>query len=184
MFDYVMENKMKEQITFDRLPLTSNIISLSKKKSTLLNSLMNLLSTNQYSTQRELATALETQGFGKISQVKISRLLSNVRAIKKYYKDKSVYQCSNEEQSLQPIDSVESLALNIAHNNTHIVLKTVKGGAAIVEKMIGTMSKSHEILGCIASDTTILIIPCDTSKISDLINSIKSHLRMDTLHVV
>jgi transcriptional regulator of arginine metabolism len=180
-----MENKMKEQITFDRSPSTSNIISLSKKKrSTLRNALMNLLNTNQYSTQIELATALEIQGFGKISQAKISRLLTNARAIKKYDKNKSVYQCPNEKQSPQSIDSVESLALNIAHNKTHIVLKTVKGGAAIVETMIGTMSKSHGILGCIASDTTILIIPCDTSKINDLIYAIKSHLKMDTLHVV
>jgi transcriptional regulator of arginine metabolism len=176
---------MKEQIYFDPLPLTPNTISLSKNKmSTLRNALMDLLNTNQFSTQQELATALENQGFGKISQAKISRLLTNARAIKKYDKDKSFYQCPNEKQRPQSIDSVESLALNIAHNKTHIVLKTVKGGAAIVETMIGTMSKSTGILGCIASDTTILIIPCDTSKINDLIYSIKSHLKMDKLHVV
>ena len=180
-----MENKMKEQIAFDRSPSTSNIISLSKnKKSTLRNALMNLLNTNQYSTHLALATALEYQGIGKISQAKVSRLLTNARAIKKYDKNKSVYQCPNEKQRPQSIDSVGSLALNIAHNQTHIVLKTVKGGAAIVEAMIGTMSNAHGILGCIASDTTILIIPCDTSKINDLIYSIKSHLKMDTLHVV
>jgi transcriptional regulator of arginine metabolism len=180
-----MENQMKAQIYFDPLPLTPNTISLSKNKmSTLHNALMDLLNTNQFSTQQELATALEKKGFGKISQAKISRLLTNARAIKKYDKDKSFYQCPNEKQRPQSIDSVESLALNIAHNKTHIVLKTVKGGAAIVETMIGTMSKSTGILGCIASDTTILIIPCDTSTINDLVYSIKSHLKMETLHVV
>ena len=180
-----MENKMKEQIIFEQTSQTSNVINLSKnKKSTLRDALMDLLNTNQYSTQQELATALKNQGFGEISQAKMSRLLTNARAIKKYDKDKSFYQCPNEKQRLQSIDSVGSLALNIAHNKTHIVLKTVKGGAAIVETMLGTMSKSHGILGCIASDTTILIIPCDTSKINDLVHSVKSHLKMDTLHVV
>ena len=176
---------MKEQVYFDRLLLTPHISNAPKNdKSRLLNAFMVLLNTNQYRTQQDLAIALKNQGFGNISQAKVSRLLTNARAIKKYDKDKSFYQCPNEKQRLQSSDSVGSLALNIAHNKTHIVLKTVKGGAAIVETMLGTMSKSHGMLGCIASDTTILIIPCDTSKINDLVHSIKSHLKMDTLHVV
>ena len=60
---------MKELINFDQTPLKSIVISLSEStKSTLRNALMDLLNTNQYSTQLELSTALETQGFGKISQ--------------------------------------------------------------------------------------------------------------------
>ena len=185
IFDHSMESKMKEKTYFDRSLLTPNIINASNSGSSkLLNAFMDLLNTNQYRTQQDLANALEKQGFKNVSQGKISRLVIKTRAIKKYANDRSVYQLPNEVKRPQPMESIESLALNIAHNNTHIVLKTVKGGAAMVEKMIGTMSKSHEILGCIASDRTILIIPCDTSKISDLINSIKSHLRMDTLHVV
>ena len=63
---------MKELINFDQTPLKSIVISLSEStKSTLRNALMDLLNTNQYSTQLELSTALETQGFGKISQAKM-----------------------------------------------------------------------------------------------------------------
>ena len=153
---------MKAQTYVDELSLETKFIkSIANKKAELLNVFMDLLNTNQFSTQQELAIALETQGFSNVSQAKISRLLKKTRAIKTFTSGQSIYQLPNGKKQPQPMESVESLVLSMTHNNAQIVLNPVKGGAELVSKMIDSMTTSPDILGCIASDTTILIIPSD-----------------------
>ncbi|MDP7591770.1 MAG: hypothetical protein QF552_03560 [Litorilituus sp.] len=152
------------------------------EKFDVLNTFMRLVNTNMYSTQQELAIELNNHGFNNVTQAQVSRLLKKTGAIKRYSQARTHYQLPNKYKRLQPTTAIKSAVLNITHNKVNIVLKTVKGGATLVGKMIDSIPEEY-ILGCITSDSTILIIPSDTKKIENTIAYIKNQLNMDTLLV-
>lgn len=77
----------------------------------------------------------------------------------------------------QPIDSV---VLTIDHNNMQIIIKTVIGAATLISKMIENMEASYGVLGCIASDSTILVVINDVNNIDKTMIGIVNYLDVNT----
>jgi len=152
------------------------MIKSTNCKDSLLAELMSLLNTDRFSTQMQLAKALEKSGFNDVSQPKVARLIKKAGAIKVRGDRKSYFYQIPENPYLNIGKRISSVITEINHNNIQVVIKTVKGGALIIAQIIESQSNELGILGCLASDNTILIIPMDTKDLDGLIHALIKHL--------
>jgi len=142
----------------------------------MLIELKSLLDKGRFSTQIQLAKALENSGFNDVTQPKVARLIKKAGAIKVKGNRKSYFYQIPEHPHLNIKKSISSVVKGINHNNTQVVIKTEKGGAIIISQMIESQSNELGILGCLASDSTILIIPMDTKNLDGLIHTLIKYL--------
>ncbi len=145
-------------------------------KGNLLAEFKLLLNKGRFSTQLQLATALENSGFNDISQTKVSRLIKKTGAVKVRGNRKPPFYQIPENSCFNTEKSISSVVTGISHNNTQVVIKTVRGGALIISQMIESQSNELGVLGCLASESTILIIPIDTNNLDDLIHTLIRYL--------
>jgi transcriptional regulator of arginine metabolism len=145
-------------------------------KESMLIELKSLLDKGRFSTQIQLAKALENSGFNDVTQPKVARLIKKAGAIKVKGNRKSYFYQIPEHPHLNIKKSISSVVKGINHNNTQVVIKTEKGGAIIISQMIESQSNELGILGCLASDSTILIIPMDTKNLDGLIHTLIKYL--------
>lgn len=143
----------------------------------LLKTFKVMLKEEEFGSQNELAYELSMRGFDNISQSKISRMLSKVGALKaRNSLNKLVYQLPNELIVPKIKYSIGTIALNVKHNGTQIVLKTASGGATIMACILDSLEDSFGVLGTIAGDDTVLIIPSSTNQVDDITDGISSFL--------
>lgn len=144
---------------------------------TLLNTFKVMLKEKEFCSQNELAYELSIRGFDNVSQPKISRMLSKLGAIRaKNTLSKVVYQLPNELIVPKVKYSIDTIAINVKHNGTQIVLKTVSGGADIMARILDSLEDSFGVLGTVAGDDTVLIIPSNTNQINEVTDGISSFL--------
>jgi transcriptional regulator of arginine metabolism len=140
----------------------------------LLTELKSLLNKGRFSTQIQLGKALENSGFNDVTQPKVARLIKKAGAIKVRGNHKSPFYQIPGNFHLNIEKRISSVVIDINHNNTQVVIKTMKGGALIISQMIESQSNELGILGCLASETTVLVIPMDTKNLDDLVHALKS----------
>lgn len=146
----------------------------------LLTTFTSLLQENYFGSQIELAGALSNKGYDNISQAKISRMLSKVGAVKtRNAKNEMVYHLPHESRTPKTKQAINSMVLGVKHNDMHIVLKTILGGASLISRILDTMGESHGILGSVADDNTILVIPTDITRIEEIAQAISNHLEVN-----
>lgn len=126
-------------------------------KADIIAAISELLQNKLVGTQEEIREALKKQGH-TVNQVKISRVLHKLGAIKMNENDRVVYRLPTELASISPKDTLKQLVLNIAHNETLIVIQTAPGSAHLVARMLD-LKKGYDILGTVAGDDTIFVAP-------------------------
>ena len=132
-----------------------------------------LLSAEKSSTQEELRDELERKGFD-VNQSTISRDLRRMGAIKVIdQQGRTVYKLSEEsgEKTLMG-GSVPARILSIEHNENMIVISTTPGSASLVARHLD-ISKPKGILGTIAGDDTICVVPQKVKNIDLTLQAIK-----------
>lgn len=145
----------------------------------LINTLKLLVRKKRFSSQLELVNALSLQGFANITQTRVSRLLHKIGAIKKRnHKNNVVYVLPEKQKIPNGQQAIDTVIIDIKHNHMHIIIKTVIGAAILISKMIEELGEQAGILGCMASDNTILIIPSDVDNIQQVIVTISEHLKV------
>lgn len=143
----------------------------------LLDTFKSLLQNQHFSSQLQLARALSTRGFENVTQTRVSRLLNKVGAVKiRNHKNNFVYRLPEKQAIPRAQQAIDSVVLNVKHNHVHIIIKTVIGAATLISKMIENMGEQAGILGCMASDNTILIIPTNVDQIEQIRLAIIEHL--------
>lgn len=143
----------------------------------LLDTFKSLLQNQHFSSQLQLARALSTRGFENVTQTRVSRLLNKVGAVKtRNHKNNFVYRLPEKQAIPRAQQAIDSVVLNVKHNHVHIIIKTVIGAATLISKMIENMGEQAGILGCMASDNTILIIPTNVNQIEQIRLAIIEHL--------
>ncbi|WP_448211041.1 transcriptional regulator ArgR [Colwellia sp. MEBiC06753] len=148
-----------------------------KDEQALLQVFKALLKQGSYRSQEELAAALAGQGFNSVSQSKVSRMLAKLGAVKTRNSQNEI--CYNLPDALiipKTKHPIETIALDLKHNNYQIVLKTGTGGAPLMARVLDSLEESIGILGTIAGDDTVLIIPEDINNIEQLSQAIISLL--------
>ncbi len=123
----------------------------------LIPVIQGLLQQKTVSTQKDIQIVLKKQGL-EVNQVKISRILHKLGAIKVNEDGQDVYRLPLEQMQVSPKDTLKQLVLNITHNEMLIVINTVPGSANLVARMLD-LKRDVEILGTVAGDDTIFVAP-------------------------
>ena len=145
---------------------------------TLTETLKELLIEGQTSTQEELVEALEARGF-KVNQSTVSRLLRKVKAIKvENEQGESVYSLPREPAPPTITPALRGLVIDIVANETTIVIFTSPGSASMIARILDYKQPSSEVLGTIAGDDTIFVVPKSIQNIKKLHKELKVLLAM------
>ncbi|OGT45888.1 MAG: hypothetical protein A3E82_05700, partial [Gammaproteobacteria bacterium RIFCSPHIGHO2_12_FULL_38_11] len=121
-------------------------------------------------TQEKLCELLQKEGF-TVNQVKISRLLHKIGAIKMSEGDKIVYRLPVEGIKLSTQDTLKQLVTSITHNEYLVVIQTTPGAAQLVAKLLD-LAQYVDVLGTVAGDDTIFVTPTTLKKTTSVYQSI------------
>lgn len=143
---------------------------LNPNKADLVLAIQELLQNKAVGTQEEICAALQNSGFS-VNQVKISRLLHQIGAIKMNEGAKVVYRLPSEFMSVTPKDSLKQLVLSIKHNESLIVIQTAPGSAQLVARVLD-LKKQAGVLGTVAGDDTIFVAPENIQQIKQIFQNI------------
>ena len=125
-------------------------------------------------TQSELASALRKQGF-KTTQATLSRDMKEL-GIAWVYTPSGARYMLNPEQEEERLSSLLGLEVEkIDCNETMIVIKTLPGRAQGVAEIIDHM-RLLSVLGTIAGDNTIFVLPRSIKKINETISALQTVL--------
>jgi transcriptional regulator of arginine metabolism len=138
-----------------------------------LNILRKILESGKNSTQEEIRDMLEERGHD-VNQSTISRDLRKLGAIKGTdSKGRTVYRLSETaSESAFIAQSLSDLIVDIAHNDSMIVIQTTPGSASLIARHLD-MNKPADILGTIAGDDTIFVAPSKAYSIKQTILAIR-----------
>ncbi|AWK13337.1 transcriptional regulator ArgR [Candidatus Fukatsuia symbiotica] len=132
-----------------------------------------LLKEEKFSSQGEIALALQSAGFESINQSKVSRMLTKFGAIRvRNAKMETVY-CLPAERSVPTISSpLKNLVLDINHNDSLVVIRTSPASAQLIARLLDSLGSAEGILGSIAGDDTIFTTPRQNVSVETLYKSI------------
>ena len=106
----------------------------------LLDTFKTLLQDQRFGSQLQLARALSLRGFENVTQTRVSRLLHKVGAIKiRNHNNDAVYRLPEKQYIPCGQQAIDSVVLDIKHNQVQIIIKTVIGAATLISKMIESM---------------------------------------------
>ncbi|MDZ4661398.1 MAG: arginine repressor [Pseudomonadota bacterium] len=139
--------------------------------------LSKLLAGGRMSTQEELVEELSRLKFD-VTQSTISRDLRRIGAVKAVDANgATIYRLGTTAlpPALLTSSSLRSLLVDITHNDSLIVMRTVAGSASLVAAHLDN-NRPEGILGTIAGDDTIFVAPSSTSAIKKTIKTIYESL--------
>mgnify|MGYP001529685879 FL=1 len=144
-------------ILFIFAALLHKYTSMSTKKERL-DAICRIIQTEKIGNQEELLKQLENSGF-QVTQATLSRDIKQLKVIKVHDGDGNyVYRLPDYSALMQPVKEQTQYHPNIEFSGNLAVVKTRPGYAMGIASDIDTHAPC-EILGTIAGDDTILIIP-------------------------
>lgn len=142
----------------------------------LESALRELLLRGAVSTQEELCEQLQSLGHD-IQQSKASRLLRKIGAMKSRNEHgQVVYRLPKEPAPPHSAKILLHLIIDIVANEQLIVVHCHPGSASLVARLLDHHMEKTEIIGTVAGDDTILVVPKSISRITQTLHSIKSVL--------
>lgn len=137
--------------------------------------LRELIREGEASTQEELCQALRQKNFD-VTQSTVSRDLRRIGAVKTINAEEEViYVLPEDHQLIQRVThSLEGLLTDIQANESMIVLHTTPGSASLVARHLDGLRASIDILGTIAGDDTIFVVPESARKLPTVIKKIRN----------
>lgn len=152
------------------------ILSTTSTQQTLINDLRELLLEGNTATQEDICKSLEAKGHAA-NQSKVSRLLRKISAIKsKNELGEIVYRLPREPAPPTTACQLSSLIIDIVANETTIVVNTSPGSAQVIARLIDHHKHKLQIIGTIAGDDAIFIMPKSIKKIAESVKEIKNLL--------
>lgn len=133
-----------------------------------------IIGTMPVANQDELRLELKKKGF-KVTQATLSRDLKElgVSRIAAGEHTKYVLQSAAEAKILRPL--VGAQVVSIRANESMVVIKTLPGSASVVAEFLDTFSAT-DIIGTIAGDNTLLVIPQSHHKTAHVAKFLKEKL--------
>ncbi len=130
---------------------------MSSNKNARQARIKELISTSEISSQEDLCQILKESGFDT-TQATLSRDLHEMGIVRIPSENgfKYVFHQDDNEQSLKKLIGME--IINVLHNESMIIIKTMPGRAAGVALYFDRIKNSH-IIGTVAGDDSIMVIP-------------------------
>ena len=135
------------------------------------NKIKRILSDRIISNQEQILKLLGNEGV-TITQATLSRDFADLGVIRTFTNLGVQYTLSSTDYGKEIAKLVGLEILNIAQNESMIVLRTLAGRAQGVAHYIDRLNR-EEILGTIGGDDTVLIIPNKVSNIEKILDILK-----------
>lgn len=146
------------------------------KPSKMLEELKRLLVEGSASTQEDIKRHLTELGY-EVNQAKISRLLRKLGAVKASNEYGQVVYCLPKEPAPPQTKSLLSnLIIDIECNESLIVIHTSPGSASLFGRLIDHNLLKLNVLGTVAGDDTIIVVPRSTKELQATLLDIKELL--------
>ncbi|MCF8262665.1 MAG: arginine repressor [Melioribacteraceae bacterium] len=136
-----------------------------------------ILKKNYISSQEELVQYLANDGI-EVTQATLSRDFRELGVVRTSATEGSKYTLTIDESGKQIRKLIAFEILNYEHNEHMVVVRTLAGRAQGVAHYIDKLN-SEFIIGTIAGDDTVLIIPNSIKNISNLIEVIHKIMNED-----
>ena len=141
---------------------------------TIASELHLLLSQGVAGNQTQLVQALKERGVNT-TQSSVSRALKKINAVKgQDGAGRTVWSLAKTD--LKDTGFFDSLVRSIADNGHMIVIRTRPGTANTVAKFIDDHGFAS-VLGSVAGDDTIIVVPADVTRISPAIMEISAYMK-------
>lgn len=137
------------------------------------NRIKEILGSENVGTHEQLIELLEKENIN-VTQATLSRDFAEMGVVRTFTESGTRYVLNAEESGRQVSKLIGFEIVNVEHNESLIVVRTLAGRAQGVAHYIDRLNK-HEILGTVAGDDTVLIIPDSVSNLQtvvDLINEL------------
>ncbi len=131
-----------------------------------------IVTTQIVSSQEDLLDKLRNEGFD-VTQATLSRDLHEMNIIRIPHEDGYKYILHQDENSRAIAHVIGMEIVNVMHNENMIVVKTMPGRAQGVAVYLDRLSDSH-ILGTVAGDDTIFIVPDSVKNIASIVQRIQN----------
>ena len=133
-----------------------------------------IIAAKPIANQDELRLELKKQGFN-VTQATLSRDLKElgVGRVAMEHELQYVLQPAGEVQILRPL--IGAQVLSITANEAMIVVKTLPGSASVVAEYVDTLHPI-DIIGTLAGDNTLLVIPQSQKKTAHVLKFLKEKL--------
>ena len=130
-----------------------------------------LISTTEVSSQEDLCEILKQSGFDT-TQATLSRDLHEMGIVRIPSENgfKYVFHQDDNEQSLKKLIGME--IINVLHNESTIMIRTMPGRAAGVALYFDRLKNSN-IMGTVAGDDSIIVIPDSHDSVEDVVKLIR-----------
>jgi transcriptional regulator of arginine metabolism len=146
------------------------------KSSSMLEELKKLLIEGSASTQEDIKQHLTKTGYD-VNQAKISRLLRKIGAVKISNEHGQVVYCLPKEPAPPQAKSLlANLVIDIEANESLIVIHTSPGSASLFGRLIDHNLMKLGVLGTVAGDDTLLVIPRSIKHVQHVMGEIKELL--------
>lgn len=143
-----------------------------------LSVLRQLIREGTAATQEEFCEALRAKKYD-VTQSTVSRDLRRIGAIKATGPEGDiVYRLPEDHQVLvtQANHSLNGLVTDIQSNESIIVMHTTPGSASLVARHLDAMRTTLGVLGTIAGDDAIFVVPASVKKIPSIMKRIKDEI--------
>ncbi|MCF6247646.1 MAG: hypothetical protein L3J69_09820 [Desulfobacula sp.] len=142
---------------------------------TIASKLNTLLADGISGNQAKLVDILSRQGVAT-TQSSVSRALKKINAVKGLDENGDViYSLPKMDPERIKTPFFESLVYKIDHNGQLIVIHTRPGTANTVAKFIDDHDLD-EVMGSVAGDDTIIIVPADAGRTTQVVKILQSYL--------
>jgi len=119
----------------------------------------------------DLLKALHKENF-EVTQATLSRDFAELGVVR-VFTDRGARYILNANESGKQIEKLIGFEIiSVEHNETLIIIRTLAGRAQGVAHYIDRLNK-HEILGTVAGDDTVLVIPNSVTNLSKVVGLIK-----------
>jgi transcriptional regulator of arginine metabolism len=142
---------------------------------TLVEDLKDLLTDGIVGTQEEVCNKLIEMGHNDVNQSKISRMLrQTIGAVKGYNQHGDiVYRLPKEPAPPNKKATLGSLIMRVDHNEICVIIHTSPGAASVVARLLDYCEYESKIMGTVAGDDTILVLPKSVEEIESVHHEIK-----------
>ncbi|OGU32512.1 MAG: hypothetical protein A2057_16295 [Ignavibacteria bacterium GWA2_35_9] len=131
-----------------------------------------ILNDTVISNQEELGKKLKEEGY-VVTQATLSRDFAELGVIRTMFNGSARYILNPSESGKQIAKLIGFEILNIEHNESLVIVRTLAGRAQGVAYYIDRLNK-EEILGTVGGDDTVLIIPNTHKSIPAIISLVKN----------
>ncbi|CDL80278.1 transcriptional regulator ArgR [Xenorhabdus cabanillasii] len=130
------------------------------KQEDLVKAFKALLKEEKFSSQGEIVSALQEEGFENINQSKVSRMLTKFGAVRTRNAKMEMVYCLPAELGVPTATSpLKNLVLDIDYNHSVVIIRTSPGAAQLIARLLDSLGKAEGILGSIAGDDTVFSTP-------------------------